>query len=293
LTGYVFYRSQKVRLNFQERKVKAVRVILISILVAIGLLIAGLSFAIEPEDVTSGHVWLFDGGEAADSTANNLTGTIVGAPEVVPGVNGDALKFDGVSDGVTIPDSAMINISGGPWSNRTVMAIFNCADVSKTAKQTIFEEGGRTRGIVLYVYDGEVYVAAWNRDAAQVDWNGTWISTPIESDRWYAVAAVIRNGTDTVEDGKFEMWLDGRLIAAEEGSQIYNHSNNNAIGYTIENAVFHDEDGSGSGWYFEGMIDEVWVVNEALNQEDVALFQWSVEPTDKLASAWGAIKVQQ
>lgn len=265
--------------------------IILSVLITIGLLIAGLSFAIEPKDVTSGHVWLFEGGEVTDSTANNLTGVIVGAPDVVPGLNGDALAFNGVSDGVTIPDSAMINISGGPWSNRTVMAVFNCADVSKMAKQTIFEEGGRTRGIVLYVYDGEVYVGAWNR--AEYNWNGAWISAPIESNRWYVVAAVLRDAGEAVEDDKFEMWLDGRLIAAEPGGNMHNHSNDNAIGYTVENAVFHDDDGSGSGWYFEGMIDEVWIVNEALNQEDVALIQWSVEPTGKLASAWGAIKTRR
>jgi len=267
-----------------------VRIILISILVSLGLLTAGLSFAIEPEDVTSGHVWLFDGGESTDSTANNLTGNITGNPNTVAGINGDALEFDGVADIIKLPDSAMMN-SGGPWPNRTVMAVFNCADVDITDKQTIFEEGGRTRGIVLYVFAGDLYVAAWNR--AEYNWNGEWILTPIESGRWYSVAAVIRDAAEAVEDDKFEMWLDGQLIEKRSGGQIHAHSDDCAIGGTTANTVFHDESGSGEGWYFGGMIDEVWVVNEALTEPDLVLIQLSVKPTGKLASAWGAIKVQQ
>jgi len=41
--------------------------------------------------------------------------------------------------------------------------IFNCADVSKQEKQTVFEEGGRTRGLTISVFDGETYVGGWNR----------------------------------------------------------------------------------------------------------------------------------
>jgi hypothetical protein len=264
------------------------RIFLLS--VCLMVLITGSDLAIEPEDVINGHVWLFDGGGTEDSSVNNLNGSVIGAPKTAGGINGDALEFDGIADGVHIPDSAMINITSGPWSNRTVMAVFNCADVSKPDKQTIFEEGGRTRGIVIYVFDGELYGGAWNRDATQIDWNGTWISTPIKSDRWYSVAVVIRDGTNKVEDEKFEMWLDGNLRGKEPGGQIYNHSNDNSIGYTKENTVFHDEGGSGDGWYFEGSIDEVWVVNEALEKDDLTLIQLGVEPTSKLTTAWGTIK---
>jgi hypothetical protein len=254
------------------------------------IVIAGLSLAIEPEDVLSGHVWLFDGGGTEDSSVNNLTGNIIGAPQTVIGINGDALEFNGIGDGIHIPDSAMINITSGPWPNRTVMAVFNCADVSKPDKQTIFEEGGRTRGIVIYVFEGELYVGAWNR--AEYNWNGAWISTPIKSNRWYSVALVIRDAGEAVEPDKFEMWLDGNLIGKEPGGQIHNHSNDNSIGYTKENAVFHDEGGSGNGWYFEGSIDEVWVVNEALEKDDLTLIQLGVEPVGKLTAAWGTIKTQ-
>ena len=249
------------------------------------LSIAGNAMAqIDPATVDTGHVYLFDdvsGGQLQDDSANSNTGTIVGDPQVVAGLKGNALQFDGVDDGINIPDSQFINTTNGPFPNRTVIAVFKCDDVTKQEKQTVFEEGGRTRGLTIYVFDGEVYVGGWNR--AEYDWNpGSWISTPINSNQWYAVTFVIRDGAEAVEDDKFEMWMDGNLIGKAPGGQIHNHSNDNSIGYTIENNVFHDDDGSGSGWYFGGMIDEVWILNAALTETELGAFVGKVWPF-----AWG------
>jgi hypothetical protein len=249
------------------------------------LVLAGNAMAqIDPATITTGHIYLFDnvsGSQLLDDSANNNTGTIVGDPQVVDGLKGKALQFDGVDDGITIPDSQFINVTGGPFPNRTVITVFKCADVTKQEKQTVFEEGGRTRGLTIYVHDGQVYVGGWNR--AEYDWNpGSWLWAPINSNQWYAVALVIRDGAEAVEDDKFEMWMDGRLIGRAPGGQIHNHSNNNAIGYTLENNVFHDDDGSGDGWYFEGTIDEIWILNAALTETELGAFVGKVWPY-----AWG------
>jgi hypothetical protein len=264
-------------------------------LILISLLMSGLSFAkIDPATVKDGHVYLLDNvvdNKVPDDSANDNKGIIVGNPQLVPGLSGMALKFDGVDDGVHIPDSDKINVTSGPWPNRTVMAVFNCADVSRTdTKQTVFEEGGRTRGLVIYVFDGKLWVGGWNR--AEYNWNGAWISTPIESNRWYSVALVIRDGKDAVEPDKFEMWVNGELIGKEPGGQIYNHGNDNSIGYTKQNTVFHDDDGSGDGYYFEGLVDEVWILNQALAAPDLREVMASVEPMNKLTTTWGSLKTQ-
>ncbi len=245
------------------------------------LLLAGNAMAqIDPATVETGHVYLFDnvsGSQLPDDSANSNTGTIVGDPQVVDGLKSKALQFDGVDDGITIPDSGFINTTNGPWPNRTVIAVFKCDDVTKQEKQTVFEEGGRTRGLTIYVFDGEVYVGGWNR--AEYDWNpGSWLSAPISSNNWYAVALVIRDGAEAVEDDKFEMWMDGNLIGKAPGGHIHNHTNDNAIGYTIENNVFHDDDGSGDGWYFEGVIDELWILNAALTETELSGFAGKVWP---------------
>jgi hypothetical protein len=242
---------------------------------------------LDPSAIDDGHVYLLEdvsGTDVPDDSANDNTGVIVGDPQVVAGIRGNALQFDGVDDGVNIPDSEFINVTGGPFPNRTVIAVFSCADVDKPEKQTVFEEGGRTRGLTIYVHEGLVYVGGWNR--AEYNWNGAWLSAPITSNQWVAVALVIRDGGDAVEDDKFEMWMDGRLIDTAPGGQIYNHGNDNAIGYTLQNNVFHDDDGSGDGFYFEGTIDEVWILNQALTIAELSGFAgkpwpFAVSPSPK------------
>jgi len=278
------------------------RTILASIgLLTIFLLAAGLSFALDPATIEDGHVWFLDevaaDGTTPDATPVGLSGVIVGEPALVPGLNGMALSFDGVDDGVNIPDSDFINVTNGPWPNRTVMALFNCADVNRvdetgvSVKQTVFEEGGRTRGLTIYVFEGEVYVGGWNR--AEYDWNpGSWISAPISSNTWHSVALVIRDGAEAVDPDKFEMWMDGVLIAKAPGGHMYNHANNNAIGYTVENNVFHDDEGEGDGWYFEGLVDAVWILNQALSDAEMGALATGIEPARKLTATWGSVKTQ-
>ena len=197
-----------------------------------------------------------------------------------------------------LPDSVGINTLAQPnfYTDRTIAAYFNCTDVDITEqKQTIFEEGGRTRGLVLNVFDGQVYVAGWNR--AEYQWPGAFPSAPVESGKWYHVALVIRDATNAVEPNKFEMWLNGELIASEDGGALYGHGDDIGIGHVNANAVFHDEDGAGTNiHYFGGIIDEVVVYNSAFDAADFAAYAApvvSVEPKDKFTTTWASIKAQR
>ncbi|MDE0318226.1 MAG: hypothetical protein OXM61_25370 [Candidatus Poribacteria bacterium] len=262
------------------------------------LMLIALSIYAARDEETVRAIWTFDEGDAADTSGHDVNGTLAGEPEVVDGIVGKALKFDGVDDGVKLPDSNGLN-TGGPFQNRTIAAYFNCSDVSITDhKQTIFDEGGRTRGFVVNVFDGKVYVGAWNR--AEYQWAGAWPSAPVESDRWYHVALVIRDGSNAVEDDKFEMWLDGEMIASEPGGQLFAHGDNTGIAHTNQNAVFHDDDGAGTDiHFFGGIIDEVIVYNSAFDADDFAEYAevikatTSVEPQGKYTTTWGTLKAQR
>ena len=266
----------------------------VSILTILLVLITLPTFAARDE-ATARAIWTFDDGDAADSSEHGVNGTLAGEPEVVDGIVGKALKFDGVDDGVKLPDSNGLN-TGGPFMNRTIAAFFKCTDVNVTEqKQTIFEEGGRTRGFVIHVFDGYVYVGAWNR--AEYQWAGAWPSAQVESDRWYHVALVLRDTINEVQDDKFEMWLDGEMIASEPGGQLFAHGDDTGIAHTNANAVFHDDDGGGTNiHYFGGVIDEVIVYNSAFDVDDFAEYAdiiqeaTSVEPQDKFTTTWGALK---
>ncbi|MCE2400566.1 LamG domain-containing protein [Candidatus Poribacteria bacterium] len=269
----------------------------ISILSVLLMLIAVSIYAARDE-ATARAIWTFDEGDAADTSGNDVNGTFAGEPEVVDGIVGKALQFDGVDDGVKLPDSNGLN-TGGPFTDRTIAAYFKCSDVSITDhKQTIFDEGGRTRGFVVNVFDGQVYVGAWNR--AEYQWAGAWPSAPVESDKWYHVALVLRNTTNAVEDDKFEMWLNGEMIASEPGGQLFAHGDDTGIAHTNANAVFHDDDGAGTNiHYFGGVIDEVIVYNSAFDADDFAEYAeviqatTSVEPQGKFTTTWGTLKAQR
>ena len=262
------------------------------------LILIAVSIHAARDEETVRAIWTFDEGDAADTSGHDVNGTLAGEPEVVDGIVGKALKFDGVDDGVKLPDSNGLN-TGGPFLNRTIAAYFNCSDVSITdQKQTIFEEGGRTRGFVVNVFDGKVYVGAWNR--AEYQWAGAWPSAPVESNRWYHVALVLRDTTNAVEDDKFEMWLDGEMIASEPGGQLFAHGDNTGIAHTNQNSVFHDDDGAGNNiHYFGGIIDEVIVYNSAFDADDFAEYAdvikatTSVEPQGKFTTTWGTLKAQR
>lgn len=237
--------------------------------------------------------WTFDDGSAKDSSNKGLNGTFLDEPASVKGIVGKALEFDGENDAVNIPDSVDIN-SGGPYQNRTIAAFFKCSDTNKNGKQMIYQEGGGTRGLCMYVYRGRVYVGGWNQ--AEYNWEGSWPSEKIKSNRWYHVGLVIRDGNSKVENGKFEMWLDGKLTAKEEGGQLHSHANNISIGYVTQKTVYHDglADGTNIDWY-EGLIDEVIVYNSAFTSGDFTKIArpLSIEVQDKYTITWGYLKSEQ
>ena len=141
-------------------------------LIIVCLLSVGRGYAkIDPDSIIA--VWLFDEGRGStvrDSEGKGIDGTIRGGAKWVDGLRGKALKFDGKDDFVAIPNSPHIN-SAGPYTNRTIMALFKCDDVSITSrKQVVYEEGGTVRGFCIYFYDGKVYVGGWNR--AEYNWPG-------------------------------------------------------------------------------------------------------------------------
>ncbi|MFH1718379.1 MAG: LamG-like jellyroll fold domain-containing protein, partial [Planctomycetota bacterium] len=241
------------------------------------LVLTGNAMAqIDPASVTDGNVYLFEnvGTDVPDDSANNNTANLIGSPQVVDGLKGKALQFNGTSDGVHIPDAATINTS--THQNHTVVAVFNCADVTKSEKQCVYEEGGSTRGLNIYVHEGLVYAAAWNRADYTPQWNpGTFFSAPIGSNEWHAVAAVLRGGGPAQEDDKFEMWMDGFLVARGPGGQLQSRSDDNGIGNVQAQTNFHDGTVNAGHW-FGGMVDEVWILNQALTE--VELSQWRGKP---------------
>ena len=236
--------------------------------------------------------WLFnDKGDLGNDSIGNVHATPNGADWTATPMGGGVL-LDGKSGFLRAPDSPLINTTG-PFPKRTIVAVFKVDDAGITSrKQVIFEEGGRTRGAVIYVFERKVYVGAWNR--AEYNWQGEWISASIQSKRWYHVALLIRDAKGAVENGKFEMWLDGSLVEKRPGGQLHAHGDDTGIGAIVQNAVFHDNTGATSFTdHFGGVIEELRIYNASLTraemEQDARAFL-SVESRGKLAVRWGALK---
>ena len=233
--------------------------------------------------------WNFNDGTAKDSSNRRLHGTFIGKPTMVKGISGNALKFVG-GQGIKIPDSRGIN-TGGTFSNRTVGALFYCENAGQSSKQVIFEAGGITKGLAIYVHKNRVYVGAWN--VPGINWNGAYIFSTIKSKRWYYVALVIRSATNKVQSDKFEMWMDGRLIDKTKGAYLQAHGQDIGIAHVSQHTKYHDGTGRGRDVdWFEGLIDEIVIYNRALSEADLTRLMnpLNVEPQGKVTTTWGSLK---
>ena len=262
------------------------------------MIIAAATYAAKDEATVEGE-WSLEDLDAADTSGKGLDGTIVGDPEIVDGIMGKALLFDGEDDGVKLPSDEGINTIAQPnfYTDRTIACYFNCTDVAiADHKQVLYEEGGTARGFNLYVFDGQLHIGAWNKE--EYGWDGAWPSVPVESGVWYHVALVLRDTTNEIEADKLEMWVNGERVAAEDGGALFGHGAAIGIAHVNGDTVFHnDELISGTDvHYFGGSIDEVIVYNSAFDAADLAEYAGgvtSVEPQDKFTTTWAAIKAQR
>ena len=195
------------------------------------------------------------------STAG-IDGTTTGSPSLGnPALylgGGTSIDFDGINDGIDIPDSPSINTAS--TAQRTVELVFNADDVN--TRQVLYEEGGTTNGLTIYLLNGRVYVTGEDDG----DWVDADISGAVSTGTTYHVAFVFDQTTNS-----FTGYLDGvNLGSVTVNNQVFpSHSANIGIGYAPDGLQFHDgEDGSG-GYHFDGRISDVALYNTALTQTQI------------------------
>lgn len=168
--------------------------------------------------------------------------------------------FNGSDDYGLILNSPLIN-TGGPYSNRTIEVWFFAKNINKTTPQVIYEEGGAVRGFNIYIQSGALYVGGWNEN--ETSWQGTFLSTSAISDqRWHHVVARLRNGTGSLQPDKFKGYLDGVEFGSGPGTEVYAHSGDICIARN-GSTKFHTGDDSSVGEYFEGMVEELRIWDNA------------------------------
>lgn len=214
-------------------------------------------------------VWRFD--EVSSNIAADLVGAIdgtyVGNPQrgvtsPVAG-SGRAVRFDGVDDGVRLPPSPLID--GRISSESTVELWFSADNVSK--RSVLYEQGGTTRGMSLYLDGGRLYAGAWNTAAdagLDVPWTSgpAFVSKAVGTGGLHHVALV-----HDVSLGRVTAYLDGQRIGLIEGiGRIFPDTGLGAIGHARGGTRFHDGASSTAAQaFFDGLIDEVILFDQALS----------------------------
>ena len=225
--------------------------------------------------------WLFDdgsGGVAADSSGNGIDGELVGGAKWVDGQFGGALEFNGTDAWVTVPEIV-------PLEKATIIKWFN---VTGRAGQwrAFFNHNGWSAGTVHYQFRTdnkmEFCIHSNTNGGRHQDFEQS-VFTADNSilDEWHHLA-VVYDSTESL----VRVYFDGELdIEAEWGA-------NPAL---FGPGRIGSWDGNGREW--QGMLDEVILFNTLLEQEDIQSLMnnglaslLSVEPLEKLATAWGKVK---
>ncbi len=214
-------------------------------------------------------------GAPLDGTYNNASGFTFRQASLLPSGEDFSLESDGATANggteVRIPDSTLLN--DGDHDNKTVELWFE-TDAITTTRQVLYEQGGTTRGINLYLEEvagvDTLFMGAWNM--AESDWGPTFVSTPVSEDTAYHAVFVLdgdpdgNNGTD---DGFVRGYLNGVSLGSVGGAgHLRAHGNNNAAMGVTENVRYADGSTQGDGANFAGFLDEVALYNIMLDDPD-------------------------
>lgn len=221
-----------------------------------------------PLDETSGGaaVNLGSGGAALNSTYQG--GVTQGADALYTFAGTNSANFDGTNDRISVPNSPLLNTTN--IAERTVELVFNADDVG--GRQVLWEEGGGTNALTIYIDNGRVYFNA--RDAG--DFGPFNISAPIQAGQTYHVSAVFSES-----QGQFRGYVDGEQVGTGTVTRsLSSHTGAIGIGWMNNANYFHDGAASGNGFYFNGRISDVAVYNTALSENELQSHSDAVQVTD-------------
>jgi len=232
----------------------------------IGVIVILFLFSLSASADLVGY-WSFNGSDsivndaAIDTSGQGNDGTIYGAVAVA-GKMGQALSFDGINDYVRVANDNSLNFGTGDFS---ICAWINTNN--DTTRQSIIVKGvpldGTTNAGYLVSYRGDtaddpIYFTINDDDASggvAIKYNTGGIANS-----WIHICCVADR------DGDGSIYVNGVLKASSSLASITTDVSINAdlaIGQTLSGG------GPIAGRYFNGLIDEVRIYNEALTQDEV------------------------
>jgi len=176
---------------------------------------------------------------------------------LVAGVLGNALHFDGSTSYVSLPD--VITMEGG-----TLMLWAKPASMSS---QTIFDSSSSSKYFFIDL-DPSSHLRFWTEDSIDRDFqDASYDVSGLTDDDWYHIAAVWHYNDSPAT----ELYLDGTLVDSDTDTpggiadfdSVY-------LGQTRNNYI--------TLWQFEGDLDEVRLYNRRLSAEEIQTYYESTRP---------------
>ena len=216
-----------------------------------------------------------DGDMTIDHSQYGNNGSINGAPELVDGKFGKALKFNGTDDWIEVPHDPILTVE----TSVTVMAWINAErhmGPNNQRWQGIVAKGNSPRSYSFYTESPSecLHLSAGG---------GSVCTGKIALNEWQHVVG-------QVDDGTHRYWLNGEMVGEFGGKSAL-------PGAADTSVVYVGTTGEGANRRYLGLIDEVRIWNRALSEEEVIAEMESgfqsgtpVDPRAKLATTWGTIK---
>lgn|GEM_PF-294585 len=203
-------------------------------------------------------------GDANDHSTNSNHGTVSGATPTggYDGTPDGAYSFDGVNDVIAIPDSDFINTAAS-YSEKTISLWFH--PHSTDGKQILYEQGGTTKGLNLYIDSGSLYVNGWslNDEDATTPWGSTYLSTNIAPGSWNHVVLTLDASSSITG------YLNGNNFDSSANvGNLFTHTGDINLGGLGDSTVLHDGVYSDPAT-FNGAIDDLKLWNRSLSASEV------------------------
>jgi fibronectin type 3 domain-containing protein len=194
------------------------------------------------------------GTTVADASGNNNAGTLQGATWTTAGKYGNALSFNGSTSYVDLGNPASLQLTGSMTWSAWVKAAVNPADDGQIIAKSNNNAGwqlktSRDTGVQTF----SVAVSSGNNSRTQRN-----SLTQRALNTWYYVAGAYDASARTLNIYVNGVLDNGLLTGTVPASQVNQNVNVN-IGRRT----------GGTGFYFNGVIDEVRIYNRALSQAEV------------------------
>ena len=173
--------------------------------------------------------------------------------------------FDGSNDLIQIPDHNDFNLASTTTNKSVAISFKTGIDIG--TRQVIYEQGGGSRGLAVYIENNNLYFSAWNIPNDQGDgaWGPIRISSPVSVESVYYVTFTYDGAA-----GEISAHANGVSLGTQTGvGTLYAHGGDIGIGGMKDGSYFTSA-ASGNGHYFSGEIGELIYWNETINGDQIS-----------------------